>query len=96
MFRVVFFCLVSLSTIGCGRPATVQDCEHIVARITELELKKANVTDPEQIRLEVEESKAAFREETMARCVGRRVTEGFMECITSAQSADRLLEDCLE
>lgn len=91
-----FIPCAALLLLGCGRPATVQDCEQIVARITELELKKANITDPEEIRAEVEQSKAAFRDQTMAQCVGRRVTEKFLGCIASAQSAGQLLEDCLD
>ncbi|HEX2878525.1 MAG TPA: hypothetical protein VHO25_03200, partial [Polyangiaceae bacterium] len=44
---------LALSLSGCGRPATVQDCEQIVARVTELELKQASITDPAIVQEQV-------------------------------------------
>src|SRR5262245_17931867 len=35
--------LVALSPAGCGRPATIADCDEIVAKIAELELKGAKM-----------------------------------------------------
>ncbi|HTM44891.1 MAG TPA: hypothetical protein VL137_08050 [Polyangiaceae bacterium] len=87
---------LSLSLLGCGRPATVQDCEQIVARITELELKHASVTDPAVVAEEVNKNKQLFHDRAMAQCVGRRVTKSFLHCIDSAQTADQLLGECLE
>jgi hypothetical protein len=88
------FLAVSLLS-GCGRPATVQDCEQIVARVTELELKQASITDPAIVQEQVANSKAAFQDQAMAQCVGKRVTTGFMDCIARASTADQLLKECL-
>jgi hypothetical protein len=91
--------LLCVSTVvllsGCGRPATVQDCEQIVARVTELELKKASITDPAVIQEQVANSKAAFQDQAMAQCVGKRVTKGFMDCIARASTAEQLMQECL-
>jgi hypothetical protein len=87
--------LVGALLIGCGRPATVQDCEQIVARVTELELKQASITDPAVVQEQVVNTKAAFQDQAMAQCVGKRVTSSFMECIAHASTAEQLLKECL-
>lgn len=89
------YLLLGLSLTACGRPATVQDCEQIVARVTELELKQASITDPTVVQEQVANSKAAFQDQAMAHCVGKRITSGFMECISHASTADQLLKECL-
>lgn len=94
-FLVLSFGFPTLLLTGCGRPATVQDCEQIVARVTELELKQASITDPAQVQEQIANSKAAFQDQTMAQCVGKRVTKGFMDCIARASTADQLLKECL-
>jgi hypothetical protein len=87
--------LLGVLLTGCGRPATVQDCEQIVTRVTELELKQASITDPAVVQEQVANSKAAFQDQAMAQCVGKRVTSGFMDCIAHARTAEQLLKECL-
>jgi len=93
----VCVCIFSLGVLalGCGRPATVQDCEQIIARVTELELKQASITDPAVVEEQVAKSKTAFKDQAMSQCVGRRVTKEFMACIANAATAPQLLEECL-
>jgi hypothetical protein len=93
--RLIALASVTLSLIaGCGRPATAEDCEHIMARITELEMKAANVSDPVAIRSQVERTKQMFQTAAQGECVGRRLSQSTRECVDSAQSAKEIVEVC--
>ena len=82
--------------IGCGHPATVEECETIVERIAQLELQKRHPDKPELIQAEIAEAKAAVRESTAKDCVGRRITDSAMQCVRSAQSSEQIVEDCFD
>lgn len=80
--------------IGCGRKATVEDCEQIVRRIAELEL--TGVVPQEELSTEVAEAQQRFRERALADCVGRRITEGALSCVASAKTAEAVIDDCFD
>jgi hypothetical protein len=80
--------------LSCGKPATEADCEQIVARVTELELKQANVSDPVQIQAQVDEAKRSFRERAQKECVGRRLSKDTLDCIAKATEAKQIVEEC--
>lgn len=80
---------------GCGRTASVDDCEQIVVRMTELELKANHVTDPKLVDEQVASTKGSFRDRALKECVGRRLSETAMACIRSATSSDQILSECL-
>lgn len=81
--------------LGCGRTASVEDCEQIVVRMTELELKANHVTDPKLVDEQVASTKGSFRERALKECVGRQLSENAMTCIRSATSSDQILSECL-
>lgn len=81
---------------GCGKPASVEDCERIVARITELELEAAEISDPEVVRAQVDSTKSAFGEAARAECVGRRISSGSLACVDQATSARQIVEECFD
>jgi hypothetical protein len=87
--------LLSCLLAGCGHPATTQECEEIIDRIVEFELKQQNVTDPKVIA----ERKAARRksqgDEMLKKCVGRRITDRSMTCIRQADSQTQIENVCL-
>jgi hypothetical protein len=92
MRRVLWsFCLV-LS--GCGRPVTEQECSEIVARIAELELKETTGTT--DIAAEVQATQAAFRDEAMKDCVGKRVTDDALACVRAATTAKQIVDECFD
>ena len=88
-------CVVCLLCAACGRPASEQDCERIVARITELELRGAN-RGTEEITEQVAETKSAMKAKVMAQCVGRRIRASALECVEKATSAEQIVEDCFD
>jgi hypothetical protein len=93
--RCCSIALLALSAaVGCGRKATVEDCEQIVRRIAELELR--DVVPREELGSEVQQAQEKFRERALADCVGRRITEGSLACVASAKTAETVIDDCFD
>src|SRR5690606_15158719 len=86
--------LASTTTFGCGRPATVEDCEQIVTRIAELELKEVDVSDTIDVQSQIAGTQAAFKERLMTDCVGRRLRPSTLECLNKAPSAETAIKSC--
>lgn len=86
--------LASTATFGCGRPATVEDCEQIVARIAELELKEVDVSDQTEVKAQIAGAQAAFRDRLMTDCVGRRLRQRSLDCLNKATSAENAVKEC--
>jgi hypothetical protein len=95
-----FFSLCLLAALGaagggCGHPATPQECEKIIERVAELELKAAHV-EPGDVGPRVKETKEAFRRRMMNECVGRRITDRAFECVKNAKTSEEISEDCFD
>jgi hypothetical protein len=89
--------LLALGIAGCGHPATVQECEVIVERITQLELgKRTALSDAKTLEREVAEAKKSLRTATMKECVGRRITDRAMRCVRDADSSKTIIEECFD
>jgi len=84
----LLFVLVS----ACGRPATQQECDEIVVRVTELELKARGIAGGDG--QEVQETKEALRKSTLHDCVGRRISDKAMACVRAAKTAQALVSEC--
>ena len=84
----------AVAAVGCGRKATVEDCEQIVRRIAELEL--TGVVPQEELSTEVADAQQRFRERALADCVGRRITERSLACVASAKTAEAVIDDCFD
>lgn len=74
---------------GCGRKATRADCELIVDRNVEIKLKSDGITDPDVIQQRKAELRAAFKDD-IDKCVGKRVTDGMLECAQRAETAEQI------
>jgi hypothetical protein len=85
---------LGLIVSGCHR-ATEAECEKILDRIVELELKDRGVTDPETIKQRSAETKARKRDALIQSCVGKRISQGNLDCIQRAQSAPEITDKCL-
>jgi hypothetical protein len=85
---------VAMLAAGCGRKATVDDCQLIVKRIVELELQ--GVVPEQELGSEVAEAQQAFRERALADCVGRRITEKSLACVAAATSAETVIDECFD
>jgi hypothetical protein len=92
MQRLIAVLWLTILASACGRPATEQECDEIVTRITELELKArgmaGNAAD------EVQGTKDALRKTTLRDCVGRRISEKALACVRAATSAEQIVREC--
>jgi hypothetical protein len=85
---------------GCGHPASEAECQTIVERIVELELKAQNVTDTAEIAKRRNESLGTSadggRSEVLQGCIGRHITDGALACVRRAESASEITDHCLQ
>jgi hypothetical protein len=74
---------------ACGRPATRADCELIIDKNVELEMKQMKIDDPVAIDKRKAEIRATM-EGQLKGCVGKRVTDGMMKCVNGAKTIDEI------
>jgi hypothetical protein len=79
---------------GCHR-ATEQDCEKILDRMVELELKDQGIVDTGTIDARKEAARAKKHDDLMRNCVGKRLPKSSLDCIDKAQTPDEITEKCL-
>lgn len=79
---------------ACGRHATRADCQLIVDRSVEIELKERNETDPKAIAKREAEVRAELDDKIGSCERDRRVTDKMMACVQSASTTPDL-EKCL-
>ena len=85
--------VVLLALAGCGRRATEADCQLIVDKSVELQMKEMEKRDP----VAIQKRQDALRHELepeMKECVGRRITDKMMACVRGAQQSTDL-ETCV-
>jgi hypothetical protein len=89
--------LLLTCVLGCGHPATNQECQEIVERITTLELQTAGTfSDAKAVVVQVDETKKALAMNTLKDCVGKRITERAMQCVRAAKSSQQIVDDCFK
>ena len=76
---------LSLVLVGCGRKATQADCDLILDHYVETQLRAMSITDPATIDKRKAEMRADMKDEVRD-CVGKRVTDGMLACVKSAQT----------
>lgn len=82
-----------LGVAACGRPATREDCELIIDRNVELQMKQMQITDQPSIDKRKAEIRATMSDQLNG-CIGKRVTDKMMNCVKKAQTADEI-DQCL-
>ncbi len=96
MLAPVRVSLALLLLAGCGRPATVQECNEILTRVATLEYQASSPhkgpIDPERL----ETIRARLRDTMMKNCVGRRITPKALGCVRAAKSATEIQEECFD
>lgn len=91
--HVLVLASLALAVVGCGRKATLEDCEIIVDRNVEVQLKALGITDEQIIAQRRTEMRAALKDD-IGTCVGKRVTDGMMTCVKGADTTEQL-DQCL-
>lgn len=81
-------------TTACGRRATREDCQLIVDRSVELQLRAGDETDAQTIARREAEVREALDGEIKSCERDRRVTEKTMACVRSAKTTQEL-DSCL-
>jgi hypothetical protein len=84
--------------VACGHPASEAECQAIVERIVELELRAQNVTDPAEIAKRKSESLGmrGSSVDVLKGCIGKRITDRAFSCVLTAKSASEITERCLQ
>ncbi len=82
--------LAASLSAGCRREATEADCQLIVDRLIEVEMRASNTTDPVAIAKKQEAIRTSMKDE-LKDCRGRRITDGIMACVKKAPTTDEIL-----
>jgi hypothetical protein len=88
----LFFSLIVIVT-GCGRKATAADCELIIDRNVDVQMRAMHIDDAPTIAKKQDELRAQMKDD-LKDCEGRRVTDKMMTCVRNAQTGDEVTE-CL-
>ena len=87
--------LFGTMALGCGHPATEQECQEIADRVTELELGASAVgRDPDTAKEQLQRTRSWVKESQLKSCVGRRITDRAMQCVRSAKKAAEITDTC--
>ena len=80
---------------ACGHPATPQECEEILDKVVELELRGQYVNDPATLEQRKKSAREAKAKDLLPQCTGRKITNEAMACIRQARSYDEIDNRCL-
>lgn len=87
---------VAIVLLGaCGHAATPQECEEILDKVVELELRGQYVNDPATLEQRKKAAREAKAKDLLPKCTGRKITNEAMACIRGAQSYDDIDNRCL-
>ncbi len=85
--------ICAFAALGCGHRASQNDCEFILNRNVEVQMKAMHITDPVAIDKRKQEIQSSLKAELVG-CVGKRITDAMMACVARAQSAEDI-DDCM-
>jgi hypothetical protein len=92
--------LIALALAACGHPASEAECQTIVERIVELELRAQNITDPAEVAKRKSESlgmtDGGTNTDLLKGCIGKHITDRAIGCVRDAKSASEITERCLQ
>jgi hypothetical protein len=95
LLRLSLPALAAALTLGCGHPATEQECQEIADRVTKLELQSSAVgRDPDTAKEQLERTRNWVKESQLKECVGRRITDAAMQCVRTATKAQDITDRC--
>jgi N-acetylglutamate synthase-like GNAT family acetyltransferase len=87
--------LVIALVAGChSRRATQADCEQILDRIVDLELRERGFHDPVLLERKRTELHRALAPE-LSQCYGRRLSDHALGCVATAETTEQVTHVCL-
>jgi len=81
---------LALGLAACGHKATDADCRVIIDRMIEVRLDARKVMDPESREREKKDMQGQGSGIDTKDCVGRRITDGQLDCVRRAKSEDEI------
>jgi hypothetical protein len=90
----IFLGLLFLCLCSCRR-ATQEDCQVIIDKSVELQMKESNKDDPGLVAKEKERLAKEMEEAMGKNCVGRIMSKSAIDCVRGAQSTKQL-EQCVK
>jgi hypothetical protein len=79
---------------ACGHPATREECDELFTKNAEIELRAQKVTDAKTISDRTAAARTADGDAFAGRCVGKRITQGALDCVRRATTAEQV-DHCL-
>ena len=79
---------------GCGHPATREECDQIIDKVVELELRGQNINDPAVVAQRKVDTRNKLGAELLKKCEGRKMTNSTMACVKAATSYDDIENRC--
>lgn len=93
--RCVSCLALAALVLGCGHPASEQECQEIADRVTKLELQSSAIgRDPDTAKEQLERTRSWVKESQLKECVGRRITDAAMQCVRTATKAQDITDRC--
>jgi hypothetical protein len=82
-----------VASAGCGRRATTADCQLIVDKSVELQMKEMSFTSDAEVQKRVEQVRSQLQGD-IASCEGRRITDRTVACVQAATTTKEM-DQCL-
>lgn len=90
---VLALAVVALALSACGRKATEADCMVIVDQMVVVKMKKKNANpDPAAVQKLQSELREEAKGEIMDSCVGKRISDGALDCIKKAETEEEIIK----
>ena len=90
-FVTLVLAALAMGAMACGHPATEDECRVLFDKSVEVEMREYVGANDDAIAKKQAELRKEF-EGDLGRCVGKRVTEGSIECIRKASNKAELNE----
>ncbi len=96
LLRWLAFIVAIAAASGCRRhPASAVDCEQVLDRIIELELREQGYRDP-VLRARWQQELGQRFAPDLKRCRGLEVRNNLRACLETAKSSEEITHRCLE
>ncbi len=95
MFGAVLLVLAISAVVVCKRQrATLADCQEILDRLVELELRERGFRDPVLLERRRQELRRVL-EPDLRECQGKPISSGALACVRAAPNPEQISHRCL-
>lgn len=91
----VLLVLALTGAVGCKRQrATLADCQEILDRLVELEMRERGFRDPVLLERRRQELRRVL-EPDVRECLGKPISSGALACVRTAPNPEQISHHCL-